>query len=760
MEMKTQQLKEFLFDFDNDSPFSKNEKLNQELIFTESLWKNLQHNFQHETLEGFFKGLPEEERELYFKFGIECILNFIQINFTGPTIVQQLDEFLNKTCADFDYKSRLSVDNEDINVNTKHAVLLCAASAIFKHCEYTSLNCWWQWRALMIHQQILDDLSPKLLAEVEELHKKLLDLNLESHFQALLELEQVQLYQIYRDIPKSELHLKNARELLGVKHDLVGALGRRTKYQQNDVAQLQLIVSIGENTTRCDVREFTVAKNLALEDDVRLDTVQFKAAPNLPMLTDLEQKFLVLSVRQLIISQPRDNLYYEEIKPYLDYLLHQRNTWAVRAVVLLIRCKLESSHKRTIERCLLQCEEVMQCVGREEPQFYNRLTGVFCTHFLPIWKIEEQLAELMLNTGLIKASLDIYLRLKLWEEVIVCYTLLKLRHKATEIIKEQLEVNPTVKLWCLLGDSTDDVDCYQTAWEMSRHRSSRAQRHWGEYLYYRKQYMAAIPHFEESLRINPLQVEVWLHYGFAALEMENWQCAATAYKRYTTLEPGNFQAWNNLAKTYIKLGHKRAAHQALHDAIKCNFDNWKVWDNLMVVSVDVNAFSDVINAYHRILDLKGSHVDPEVLQALVSHVTCSTKEPNLLLRRTQELFGRLTSICPLHGILWELYADLATDVTTVAQRLQRAHRGYTQTGWEKDIGQCKEVLRLCDKLGECALNNEIKSSDLIVSNARLSLTSSLSAIKKQQFNEPLDVDNLSSLVQQVTEKCRTAHSSS
>ncbi|KAK5642026.1 hypothetical protein RI129_008193 [Pyrocoelia pectoralis] len=763
--MELQQLKEYLFDFDNshikNTPYLNKEKLNRELIFTESYWNTIYCNLG-EQLDSFFKTLNEEERGLYFKFGVECILNFIQANFTGPELTHCFSEFFHATLwTNFDCKTHLSVDDEEINVNTKHPALLSVALIIFKHCKFdTVLNLWWYWRALIVHQQILDELSPKLLDEADRLHKELQNLHLHMHFQTLLELEQAQLYQIYRNIPKSEQHLHKARELMGIKHEMVGALGKRTKYQENNVAQLQLLVTVSDSDTRCDVNEFVVPKNLALEDDVRLDTVKFNTEPDQPSLTDLEQKYLVLSIKHMIISQPRDNLYYEEIKPFLDYLLNQRNTWVVRVVALLIRCKLESSHKRTIERCLLQCEEVVQCVRREEPQCFNRLTGIFSTHFPPMWKIEEQLAELMLNTGLVKASLDIYLKLQLWEEVIVCYTLLKMRHKATEIIKERLEANPSVKLWCLLGDATDDINCYETAWELSRHCSSRAQRHWAEHLYYRKQYLNAIPHFEESLRINPLQVPLWLHYGFAALETENWQLAATAYKRYTMLEPGNFQAWNNLAKTYIKLGNKHAAHQALHDAIKCNFDNWKVWDNLMVVSVDVKAFSDVINAYHRILDVKGKHVDAEVLQALVYHVTTSAEEPNSLLRRAQELLGRLTSVCPLEGILWDLYADLAPNVATTIQRLQRAHRGYTQLGWEKDISQCRQVLRICDKLGQYVLNDEIISSDVLVSNVRLSLTASLSAIKKQQFNDPLNVDDLVILLQKVTEKCRSAVSTS
>ncbi|VEN35281.1 unnamed protein product, partial [Callosobruchus maculatus] len=187
-----------------------------------------------------------------------------------------------------------------------------------------------------------------------------------------------------------------------------------------------------------------------------------------------------------------------------------------------------------------------------------------------------------------------------------------MKDKATQVIIKRLEVEPTVKLWCLLGDATDDVACYEKAWEMSKRRSHRAQRHWGNFFFSKKQYEECIPHLEKSVSINPLQANVWFRLGYAASETENWQKAATAYRRYTTLEPDGFEAWNNLAQAYIHLGNKRSAHQALSEALRCNFENWKVWENLMMVSCDVYNFSDVLRAYHMLLDLKDNYLNIEV----------------------------------------------------------------------------------------------------------------------------------------------------
>ena len=58
----------------------------------------------------------------------------------------------------------------------------------------------------------------------------------------------------------------------------------------------------------------------------------------------------------------------------------------------------------------------------------------------------------------------------------------------------------------------------------------------------------------------------------------------------------------------------------LQEAAKCDFGNWKVWDNVMVVSTDLAHFDEVIRAYNRILDVKDRHVDAEVLGILVRAV--------------------------------------------------------------------------------------------------------------------------------------------
>ena len=89
--------------------------------------------------------------------------------------------------------------------------------------------------------------------------------------------------------------------------------------------------------------------------------------------------------------------------------------------------------------------------------------------------------------------MDYALKLKRWEEVIQCYHLLDLRHKAVEVIEEQMKTEgETPLLLCMLGDATDQPEHYEKAIQVSQGRSARAFRSLGGYYFQRKQFDKAV----------------------------------------------------------------------------------------------------------------------------------------------------------------------------------------------------------------------------------------------------------------------------
>ena len=468
------------------------------------------------------------------------------------------------------------------------------------------------------------------------------------------------------------------------------------------------------------------------------------------------------------IGQAKDNLVEEQLAAYVTTLLYQENgPWAVRFATLLANIKAEADHKRTVERSLKQCEDLMKLFEVSPSPLSHRVSLFFCSGMTPIWVTQVQLGNLMLTLGFVKTALEVFLNIQAWEEVIVCYNLLSLRHKAEEIIRQELEKAPTDKLWCLLGDATDDVSCYEKALEFSKQRSACAQRHWGNYLFSKKLYKEAIPHLEASLEINSLQEVLWLKLGFSALELENWPMAAKAYNRVTQLEPNGFESWNNLAKAYIKMGDKKRAHKILHESLKCNFNNWKVWENFMLVSLDTGNFEDVLHAYKQLMDLKTGFVDKEVLKILIESIELDRPDAKgvgagRLAKRATTLMGEICTKNIGDGFFWEVAAKLYNDdLLKKTQKLQKAYSAYGQgqSKWSKDPTTCVKMVELCTQLAEDALQMIEKDTSNIavsqLSSSRLAVQGCYRAASAENYEEcRSSLEHLDVLLEQITAKVK------
>lgn len=71
---------------------------------------------------------------------------------------------------------------------------------------------------------------------------------------------------------------------------------------------------------------------------------------------------------------------------------------------------------------------IEQLKSAKTPVSY-RMDLFFASGMKPLWSFKENLANTMLNIGMVKGALDLFLELSLWEDVIICYTVLEMRHK-------------------------------------------------------------------------------------------------------------------------------------------------------------------------------------------------------------------------------------------------------------------------------------------------------------------------------------------
>ena len=604
----------------------------------------------------------EAKPVLAYCTGVAALQTFVSINWLGE---QPLEDGALPFPDNFIQIHRVEDGDSFVN-NVRDIELLVLAKIILmdsvrKSCEDLSLLTW-SLRCCGLMASVLDERSDILHRQASEIVARGESLeDSDSGARALFHLQVARHHCLYYRVREAEKSLDKAASSVGLRVSETGALGKRTVHQVKDVAQFCLeIKTEDENGYIGDIIEMDreqLARDVRLEDELRLESIQFSDSER----SDREKAVRLSGLQQAVLLcrysckvetvAVVDSLTSEEVLPYLAPVLSCPQAWALHLAALLARSKLEAKGGRTVERSMAQMETCVENIKLPPAGQVDRLRLIHVSSLPPLWEVEGSLGKLLLSLGLTKAALEVFLKLEMFDEVIACYTLLELRHKAAEVIKLRLEEKETAKLWCLLGDATDEMECYHKALALSNNRSARAHRSIGLRIYFDKDYEGCIPWFEKSLNLSSFQPLLILRLAFSAMEIENWELAARSYRNYCSFEMDNFEAWNNLAKCYVKLGEKERAWRVLQEAVRCDFDNWKVWDNLMVLSLDVGAFNDVIRSYSRILDIKQTHIDDQVLtilsRAIIDNRTdCEGNEAGRLREKFQKFLARLTVAMP------------------------------------------------------------------------------------------------------------------
>ncbi|KAL1450869.1 hypothetical protein WDU94_003183, partial [Cyamophila willieti] len=532
-------------------------------------------------------GKTTQEQFEVLMLGISSLNLFIQENWTGPRKAKPSDTQLDLNEINVDDKKAmemLCVDSIEFSTKPRQPKLLLLAKFVLSG-NYTLLISppWWKLRMIHIHQSLLDENSALLYNQIESLTSHLTQepasiLNQFTELKLDFWLELFHVYLTYGVISKIQMVMREINKLADLTMTLKGALGKRTKWQEKNIAQLLLDITFtdseskSETTNRDEVSNTTEKEdttsaversnttenfqqipqdsatiqphNIKLDDDTRLDTILYEEGSRIPSLNASQQLIVYANLLYTYRTTPKDGLKLEELRPYIDVLLGQGGSllWGVRYGVLFLRSKLESDHRRTVERSMMQLEELRTSLTKEVPEFEMRLEQFFLSSVLSANTLESTLANVLVSLGDIKSALTIYESLHHWEEMILCYNLLQLRHLSVEVIQEQLAVKETPKLYCLLGDATDEVEHYHTAWKLSGERSARAMKSLGMFHYKKKEYAEAIPYFQRSLEINSIQIDLWNRLGYAALQCgDKLDIACSAYNRYVSLEPDDFQ---------------------------------------------------------------------------------------------------------------------------------------------------------------------------------------------------------------------------
>ncbi|CAI7789947.1 unnamed protein product [Closterium sp. NIES-53] len=248
----------------------------------------------------------------------------------------------------------------------------------------------------------------------------------------------------------------------------------------------------------------------------------------------------------------------------------------VQAGCELLRVRWECKRAHTRQRAVATMERLIQSVSHQEKRIRQqqsqaasgssggavaaalpeeeareaaeRMKYCFAVWFPTTPALFKEYGELLVASGCVGEAMRVFETNELWDHLIDCYSLLGKRAAAAALVTTRLkEQKEDPRLWCCLGDLTEEKECYEKAWEFSRHRYARAQRALARMAMNTKDFKEAMAHWEAALAISPLHASAWFSLGYSAIQACDGDKALYALTRSVQIDPDNGEAWNNLA---------------------------------------------------------------------------------------------------------------------------------------------------------------------------------------------------------------------
>jgi tetratricopeptide (TPR) repeat protein len=361
----------------------------------------------------------------------------------------------------------------------------------------------------------------------------------------------------------------------------------------------------------------------------------------------------------------------------------------------------------------------------ESAPAHVRLKYIHTLSSPPRWHLEPELAYSWAGVGSLVSALEIFKRLRLWAEVALCLASSANaddedgrgsggEEKAKGIIRWQLfhrtgeqsnlldpdedlgdqdvttlksqdftgpeRIPPppnAPRLFCILGDMENEPAHYLRAWELSKHRFSRAQKSLGEHYLKNRDWENALQAYKLATSVNRLNPDMWSRLGDINLRLGKFEDAAEAYGRGIgaaadgVLGGEDARTWSNLGSSLwslyleavdeLKKEEKKALDDDEHNSdsdqqtdgsgtkgtaqeaaakrrrdpgtllarslvaykrgAAIAQDNWRIWDNVLTLAGRIRPPSilDMVLAIRNIIRIRGTEdaLDEGVLRLML-----------------------------------------------------------------------------------------------------------------------------------------------
>ncbi|MCJ1370524.1 hypothetical protein MMC20_001737 [Loxospora ochrophaea] len=391
---------------------------------TQSLVPKLQDDWNEYVTSGELPSQSEQQQsdafieERLLAVGLAAFEAFLQSNVTGPPLQWTSPDivFPKKLSQDLHTLRRklissLAVDGEAVYALTPNIELFCLARFVIHHPSIVDIHKDIRWARLRVdfwHQRMLSENAPRLQQSIYEDLEHVSVSNLASLSSSTIEariqllLERVAIHTHHGLDVKAREDLDRAAKESDFQFVLTGRLGKRTKFQQQELSQLVVLAksarSSDENghptTGKADLgghqeetrRDFTTPQNLDLNDDTLLESISFSKTnlattstedsvpdslasldpTDQPLLRPLDSIILLSYASSITNTSPQHGLTREETLPYATRVLEGGSAnWQVYTQALLVRSRIEGYRSRTVERGVLQLQALVDQVIAE-----------------------------------------------------------------------------------------------------------------------------------------------------------------------------------------------------------------------------------------------------------------------------------------------------------------------------------------------------------------------------------------------------------